>query len=361
MKYLILTNHSYMLWQFRRELIQRLLERGQVVIGTPFCGRQEEFARIGCRCVETPMDRRGITPGKDLRLLAQYRSLLRTERPDLVLTYAIKPNIYGGGLCRSMGIPYCANVQGLGSAFSGNPMAALVTELYRRALDRAGTVFFENRADEGEFLYRGILRGEHTVLHGAGVNLAHYGMQPYPVGAEGVTFLFLGRFMREKGVAELLSAARKLKSRFGEQVRFVLAGFFEEPYQKAVEGLVREGVAEFLGFVPDPRPCYRRAHCVVIPSYREGVSNVLLEAAASGRPVIASDVPGCREAVEDGRTGLLVPPGNAEALYQGMCRFLALSPEARREMGLLAREKMVREFDRERVVAQTLAVLMRVG
>ncbi|MFQ8760143.1 MAG: glycosyltransferase [Intestinimonas sp.] len=143
MKILVLTNHSYMLWRFRKELISTLLEENEVVISTPFVGHEEDFERMGCRCLETPVDRRGVNPATDLKLLRAYRQLLRAERPDLVLTYSIKPNIYGGLACRMMRVPYCANVQGLGTAFQRPGLARLVTVLYRTALSGARRVFLK--------------------------------------------------------------------------------------------------------------------------------------------------------------------------------------------------------------------------
>ena len=358
MKYLILTNHSYMLWQFRRELIARLLQQGNVVISTPFVGRQEDFQAMGCRCIETALNRRQVDPPGDIYLHRFYLRLLKTERPELVLTYSIKPNIFGGLACRRLGIPYCSNVQGLGSAFTREPMASAVSVLYRAALKGAGTVFFENTASADEFARRRIVpRSRRTLLPGAGVNLAWYPQMPYPDRADGIHFLYLGRFMREKGVEELFAAARKLHGVYGQQVVLDLAGFFEEDCRSAVDQLVRDGVARFHGFQADPRPLYQAAHCVVVPSYHEGMSNVLLEAASCGRAVIASDIPGCREAVEDGKTGLLVPVRDADALYRAMETFIKL-PEARwQEMGALGRGRMALRFDRVQVVARTLAAI----
>ena len=179
-KILILTNHSYMLYQFRRELIAALAEKHEVVLSMPFVGREDDFRAMGLRCIETPVDRRGINPMTDLKLCRMYREMLQAEKPDLVITYSIKPNIYGGWACRRLGIPYYANVQGLGTAFEKPVLAAIVTLMYRGAFRHVQGVFFENRANAMEFLKRGILkRDQITLLRGAGFNLEHYTYEPY--------------------------------------------------------------------------------------------------------------------------------------------------------------------------------------
>lgn len=181
MKFLIITNHSYMLWQFRRELIAALMKRGEVVISMPFVGHEEDFQAMGCRCLDVKLDRRSINPVTDIGLYFHYRKQLKTEKPDMVITYSIKPNVYAGFACRQMGIPYCVNVQGLGTAFQKEPIASIVTLMYRTAVKKAKTVFFENEGNAAEFVQRKILpRSQQTILHGAGVNLDYYAAKPYP-------------------------------------------------------------------------------------------------------------------------------------------------------------------------------------
>ena len=358
MKFLIITNHSYMLWQFRKELIERLLQKGEVVISTPFVGHEEDFKALGCRCIETEMERRGKNPIKEYKLFRFYRRLLISEKPDLVITYSIKPNLYAGFLCRWKKIPYCTNVQGLGTAFQSKKMAAVASFLYRTALKKAKTVYFENRGNADVFTNRKILSPEKiTLLSGAGVNLEQYPYKPYPSEKEGIHFLYLGRIMREKGMDELFAAARRLKGEYGEKVHFDLVGFFEDDYEETVHDLSREGIIRFHGFQKNPEPWYAAAHCIVMPSWHEGMSNVLLEAAATGRAVLTSDIPGCKEAVTEKETGLLFTVKNADLLYNSIKQFLALSPEERAWMGKRGREKMEREFDRTKVVDSVIRSL----
>ena len=328
------------------------------MISTPFVGHEEDFQKLGCRCIETNLERRGKNPLQELKLFGTYRRLLKAEKPDLVITYSIKPNLYAGLLCQWLKIPYCSNVQGLGTAFQSRKMAALVSAFYRIALRKARTVFFENAGNVKVFTDRKILRKEKiTLLTGAGVNLEDYPLKPYPSEENGIRFLYLGRIMREKGVDELFSAMRRLKSEYGDGVRFDFVGFFEDDYKQAIETMEQEGILHFYGFQENPKPFYEAAHCVVLPSWHEGMSNVLLEGAATGRALVCSDIPGCREAVTEGKTGFLCTVKDEESLYQSMKAFLELSQEERAEMGAAGREKMKQEFDRSKVVESAIRAL----
>ncbi len=353
MKILLCTNHSYMFWQFRRELTQALLAEHEVVLSTPFVGHEDDLAALGCRTVETPIDRRGINPLTDLKLFAFYRKLLKREKPDLVVTYSIKPNIYCGCACRMMKIPYCANVQGLGTAFQRPALAAVAKILYKTALKSAKTTFFENVGNAEEFVRRGIQTADRqTLLCGAGINLEHYAYRPYPKNGR-VHFLYLGRIMREKGMDELFAAVRKLREE-GADFVLDLVGFYEDEYRDEVDRLVGDGVAVFHGFQSEPRPFYEAADCVVLPSWHEGMSNVLLEAAATGRPIITSRIHGCMEAVIEGESGFLAEKQNADELADAMRRILAMSADDRARMGERGRELMREKFEKSKVVETTL-------
>lgn len=356
-KILIVTNHSYMLYQFRRELIKKLMEKNEVVISTPFVGHEEDFTAMGCRCIETKLDRRGINPATDLGLLRFYAKLIKEEKPDKVITYSIKPNIYAGLVCVKKKVPYYANVQGLGTAFQKKGLAEFVTFLYKIAFRKAQIVFFENQENANEFLKRNIIPEKKiAVLNGAGVNLEYYSYQPYRE-EETFHFLYLGRIMKEKGIDELFSAMKKLHEEYGKQVVLDVVGFFEDEYKKIIEDLEDKGVVVFHGFQQEPRPYYEGAHCVVLPSYHEGMSNVLLEASAVGRPVITSDIPGCKEAVEDGKTGYLCEAKNTNKLYEKMKEIVDKNVQEREQMGKNARKRMEELFDKSEIVNQTLKYL----
>lgn len=353
-KVLIITNHSFMFWQFRRELVSAMVEQGcQVTLAVPFGDRVDDLRGLGCELIDTPMDRRGKSPVKELELYRRYKRIIRRLQPDMVVTYSIKPNIYGGRICADLGIPYCVNVQGLGTAFQKSSIARVASFMYRLSLKKAKVVFFENQENARYFRERGIVPAEkQVILNGAGINLDFYARKPYP-GNEPAHFLYLGRVMREKGVDELFSAVRRLH-REGYPFFLDVVGFFEDEYADQVAELEKLGICKFHGFQMDARPYYEAADCVVLPSYHEGMSNVLLEAAAIGRPLITSDIPGCREAVDDGISGFTCPVKDADALYETMKRFLSLTPERRAAMGDAGYRKMRAQFDRWDVIDQTL-------
>lgn len=358
MQILILANHSGGLYDFRKDLIAELKTHASVAVAVPHNDRWDELNGLADRVIELPIDRRGMNPLHDGKLFRQYRAILGEIKPDLVLTYTIKPNIYGGLACRMAHIPYAVNITGLGSAIeNGGWLKKFVLALYRPALKGAKVVFFENAGNRDTLAATGVVpKGRDVVLHGAGVNLEDYPCQPYPQAGP-VRFLFVGRVMHEKGVDELFAAAKRMKQQYGEQVEFHMVGSFEEAYKPAMDELEQAGVVKYHGYQSDMKPFYAMTSCVVLPSYHEGMSNVLLEAAASGRPLITSDIPGCREAVENGVSGYLCPAKDADALYEAMRRFAALSVEQRSQMGRCGRERMEQQFSKTAVVAETIKQL----
>ena len=358
-KILIITNHSYMLYRFRRELIRQLMQSHEVVLCMPFVGHEDDFKAMGLRCIETAVERRGTNPVTDMKLLKTYKAILKQEKPDLVVTYSIKPNIYAGMACEQLHIPYCVNVQGLGTAFQKKGIAQMVSVLYRMALRRAKVVFFENQGNADYFTEHHIIRPEKVkLLNGAGINLEDFPLVPYPKNDK-LHFLYLGRIMREKGIDELFSAIRRLHEELGDRVVLDLVGFFEDDYQGQIDELTAQGIAVFHGFQSEPRPYYAETDCVVLPSYHEGLSNVLLESAATGRPVITSKIHGCLEAVEDGKSGLLCTVRDADSLYEQMRRFAGMSRQEREDMGLAGRAYMEAKFDKKIVVKETTASILK--
>lgn len=357
-KLMICTNHSYMFYQFHRELVTQLVESCQLILVSPFTGHIEELQQSGARCLEIHIDRRSCNPLKDFGLLLNYIHLFQREKPDLVITYSIKPNIYAGIACQILKIPYCANVQGLGTSFQKPLLAKLVTYLYQIALVKASVVFFENKANAGLFLKKHIISREQIkVLRGAGVNLEQYAYFPCQRGRETIHFLYLGRLMREKGIDELFDAFCRLHEKYGSRVILDIVGFYEEEYRIKIRKLCKAGVAVFHGFQENPVPYYRNADCIVLPSYHEGMSNVLLEAAAIGRPVITSNIPGCREAVRNQISGYLCQPRSRQSLYQQMEAFMKLDENARIRMGLAGRKHVEKYFDRKQVIEETIRSL----
>lgn len=355
MKILILANFDVGLYQFRRELIGALLKEHEVVISLPDGDLVRPLEEMGCRFIDTPVDRRGINPVTDAKLMIRYLKLLRQEKPDLVITYTIKPNIYGGMACRLMGIPYAVNITGLGTAFQKpGALRALVTMLYTQALKKARVVFFENRGNLQTLTELGIVKTSRCrLLNGAGVNLEHYRYAPYPAEDEPVRFLFIGRVMAEKGVDELFEAMERLH-REGFGCTLDVLGHFEEHYEGKIRQGETAGWLRYHGQQKDVRPFIEQAHCFVLPSWHEGMANTNLECAAMGRPLITSRIHGCMEAVEEDISGLLCEPKHTDSLYDAMRHFLAMSSAERKTMGLAGRRHMENQFDKKKVVSQTL-------
>ena len=361
MKVLIAANYDVGLYQFRKELIFELQKEHQVLLSLPYGSLVDPLKAAGCEFIETPVDRRGLNPVKDLTLYFQYRKMLKKYKPDLVVTYTIKPNIYGCLACRQKKVPYAANITGLGTAFQNKGLLRrFVTFLYRSSLKKAKVVFFENDANRRLFIDEKILTEEKTVLlHGAGVNLEHYSCKPYPE-TEPVRFLFVGRVMKEKGVDELFCAMERLREE-GESCTLDVLGGYEENYEEVIRRYEDKGWLRYYGYQMDVRPFIEKAHCFVLPSYHEGMANTNLECAAMGRPLITSNIPGCKEAVLEGKSGLLCEPKNTESLYHAMRRFLKLSVQEREAMGLAGRRHMEEVFDKRLVVAETIRHLLFTG
>ena len=345
---LILANSSGGLYDFRKELLEALLGRFKVVASLPDDVKTELLKDMGVEVVHTPINRRGMNPFQDLKLMQNYRALIRKYSPDLVLTYTIKPNVYGGFVCGRMGVPYISTVTGLGSMFQKKgPILWLVEAMYRAGLKKAACVFFQNRENLLLFKEAGIAGGATRLVSGSGVSTQVWQKIPYPEDTV-VNFMFVGRVMREKGIGEFLDAARILH---GEKVVFSIAGYCDEDWQEILDERSEKGEIVLLGFHPDMHELYAKCSAVVLPTYHEGMSNVLMEASACGRPVIASNISGCREIFEEGVTGFGFAPKSSEDLIAALRNFLNMSRFERAAMGDAARSKMLREFDRRHVVA----------
>lgn len=352
MKILILTNNFSGLHSFRKEVVKALCDGGhEVTISAPFDANKQYFEEIGCQIIDTSFNRKGVNPFEDLVLMLRYMLLLRRLKPDVVLSYTIKPNVYGGMACQWYGIPQMANITGLGSAVE-HPgwLQKLTVILYKIGLRKTNIVFFQNKASMGFFQQHGMVKGGQVLLPGSGVNLKHHVLQDYPNPDYPLRFIFVGRLMREKGVDEYLNAAEHIKSKYPE-LEFHILGSCEERYEERLKILQNNYIVIYHGTQLDVRPYIGRCHCTVHPSfYPEGMSNVLLESCATGRPIITTDRPGCGEIVEDGINGFVVKQRDANDLIDKIEMFIRLPYEKKREMGLAARRKVEREFDRNIVV-----------
>lgn len=357
---LVLTNNIGGLHSFRKEVMKAMVDEGyKVVISHPDEDeRIAYFTDIGCEDVLTEFNRRGMNPVKDLQLLMKYRKLIKKYKPLAVLTYTIKPNVYGGMACRMTGTPQLANVTGLGDAVeNGGLLQKLTVFLYKMGIGKAKRVFFQNKYNRQFCIEKGIAKEDPVLLPGSGVNLNHHQYQEYPENGV-IKFLFIARLLKDKGTEEYFEAATRIKEKY-PNTEFQILGRCEGNYQEQLDELVSKGIINFLGRTSDVRPFIGNVHCTIMPSYHEGMSNVNLESAANGRPVITTNVPGCQETVDNGVTGILCEPRSAESLIAAIEKFLSLTYEEKKAMGMAARKKVEREFDRQIVVNKYLDELKK--
>ncbi len=346
---LVLTNSSGGLYDFRNEFVQAMLAEHEVYVSMPDEVKEKELTAEGCKIIKTDINRRGINPLEDLKLYRAYSRLIGELKPDLVVTYTIKPNIYGGFAAARRKVPYIATITGLGGAFDRTGvLLKLIVTMYKTGLKKAACVFFQNEENRGIFKKLGITAKKTRMVMGSGVNLERHVYEEYPTGEE-THFLFVGRVMKERGILEYVEAAKTLHN---DCVFFDIMGYCDEDYQDMLDELERQGIVQQIGFHTEVHPYLTAASAIVVASFHEGMSNALIEGAATGRPVIASNISGCLEAFEEGRTGFGFTPGHADELIRAMEKFLALSYEERADMGRRAREKMEKEFDRKLVTGE---------
>lgn len=367
MKILIICNYSSGLYRFRGMLIEELAKKGHTVKAiVPELDDENEkkaendLKKIHCALKRVPMERRGMNPVKDLGLFHKYYKTVKKMKPDLVITYTIKPNIYGGMACRLLKIPYAVNITGLGTAFQNDGMLRkMVTIMYRAALRKAKIVFFENEENRNIMVdYQIIKKNKTYVLPGAGVDIEHFAYAEYPIDDSEMKFLFIGRVMQEKGIDELFAAMRRLRAE-GYKCSLTVLGGFEENYSEKMKNYAAEGWLHYEGYQEEIRPFIAKSHCFVLPSWHEGMANTNLENAAMGRPVVTSNIHGCLEAVEDGVTGFLCEKQNSDDLYQKMKKMCDFSYDERRTMGIAGRKRMEEAFDKKIVVKETFSRLLK--
>lgn len=350
---LILTNNIGGLHSFRKEVMKAICDNDyKVFISAPDDSPKAGFFRdIGCEIIVTKFNRRGVNPLADFKLMLAYKKLMKQLKPVAVLTYTIKPNIYGGMAARLCHIPQLANVTGLGDAVeNGGWMQKLTVTLYKLGIGKARCVFFQNVSNQSFGIRNCIVDSDTSViLPGSGVNLQHHTYQKYPAEENKIRFLYIGRLLKDKGIEEFFETAKMVKSKH-PKTEFQIIGSVEGDYQNQLNEFVSLGIVNYLGHQADVRPFIGAVECTIMPSYHEGMSNVNLESAANGRPVITTNVPGCMETVDDGVTGYLVAPHSSQSLIEAVERFIALPYNQKVLMGEKAREKVEREFDRKIVV-----------
>jgi len=352
---LILTNTIRGLYNFRYELLERLISEGfEVYFSVPENKNDtkvKKLLELGCNHIETNLDRRSMNPLKDLQLIKQYKEIIKNIKPDVILSYTIKPNIYGAHVAKKYKIPLIINVTGLGSGFNNTYTKILVEKMYKYACNDVACIFFENEANYNYFIDNNLAKKDKSnIVPGSGVNLEKF--RPMDKTKEDgiIRFLFIGRIMKEKGIEEYLKAAEYITDKYSNVEFQILGPFEEEKYKKIILNNNNSKI-KYLGVSYDVRNEIKEVDCIINPTtYFEGMSNVLLEGAAMAKPLIATNVPGCREIVDDGVNGYLVEPKSVKSLIDTIEKFLSLNEIEKKNMGLASRRKVERNFDRNIVI-----------
>lgn len=351
-KVLVLVNHEITIFNFRRELIEKLIdEHYEVYITFPKGEKVPYFEELGCHYIETKVDRHGINPLVDFKLIVSYIKLMKSVKPDVVLTYTIKPNIYGGIVTRLLNKNQIANVTGIGTSFQeNNIIKKIIVFLYKLSFKKTNILYFQNIENENIFLKNKIKAKKQRVLPGSGVNIKEFTYKPLKMKDE-IDFIFIGRIMKDKGIEEYLYASKELKKIY-QHCNFHIIGFFEdEKYKSMITDYEKRGIIKYHGFQKNVKKFIENSDCIVNPSYHEGMSNVLLEAGAMGRPLIASNISGCKEIIEESINGFLFEPKNKYDLLKKMKYFTELSEEEKDSMSLKSRKKIENEFNRDIIIS----------
>lgn len=361
-KVMIICNSLVGLMSFRKELLETLLKKKyELIVLAPEYKFSKELKKMGIRFVPVEMELRGTNPFKDLKLMKIYKKLLKENKPDIVLTYTIKPNAYAGHICGKLNIPYIANVTGLGTSVEQPGLLQKVTLfLYKRGLKKAKCVFFQNKDNLDFMVKHNIVKNNYKLIPGSGVNLSYHKLLPYPKDNI-IRFLFISRILYEKGIDEYFECAKYIKEKYHNTEFHILGQCDDVNYSKKINELEKNNIIIYHGQVDDVREYHKISNCTIHPSfYPEGMSNVLLESCAAGRPIITTNRAGCKEIVDDGINGYLIECKDTKSLEEKVEQFVNLPFNKKKEMGLKARKKVEKEFDRKIVIYKYFEEIERV-
>ena len=367
MKLLLIVNDETTIYNFRREILRAFHNQGyDVTLCIPEGEHTKEIEACGCKLVNIAVNRHGTNPLQDLKFMMTCRRMIKQYSPDIVLTYTIKPNVYGSLACQREKVPYINNITGLGTVLQNDsPLARLMLLLQKIAFKKSSCVFFQNRANCDALKEKGVISSQTPVeiLPGSGVNLDLHAYAPARQNDGRIKFIIVSRIREDKGYNEFFEAAERIKDAYPNTEFHVVGWYEEDKYKKRIDELVERGIIVYHGMQvqEEVHKLVADSDCSVLPTYHEGMANVLLEAAATGRPVIATRIPGCREAFEDGVTGYGCEVKSVESLVEAMEKLIHTPYEKRVEMGRLGRVKMEKEFDRNFVARKYIAQIERIA
>lgn len=358
-KIMLISSKDNNFYNFRSELILKLVDlEYDVILVCPYGKKIDYFTERGCRFIDIDMDRRGKSVFKDLKLIKNYKQILKIENPDLVLTYTAKPSYYASFVCQFLHIPHIINNAGIME--TGKILMKFLDFLYVICERKADCIMFQNtyERDYTEKLLR--YKVHFRDIPGSGVNTEAFSYQKYPKSDDIVVFNYVARIMKSKGIEEFLECAKLIKKKY-EQTRFIIYGDFDDDkYRPIIKKYIDNGIVEYGGILMDMKPAIAAAHAVIHPSYYEGMTNVVLEHSSVGRPCIGSNVPGVQDGIDDGKTGYIFEVKNSHSLVNSVEKFLRLSHEEKELMGKNAREKMKREFERNIVIDTYIEEIRRI-
>lgn len=358
-KILILANGANSLYGFRYEFIEALMNKGYDVYFSVPEEADDDYVRllkqIGAIHLQTPMNRRGINPFEDFKLFQQYKKIIRHLTPDLILTYTIKPNIYGTFAARLCKRDVIVTITGIGSSLTYSKLKYFIRFLYKLACEKANYIVFQNESNHSLFIQHHLVDKQKTmIVPGSGVNINRFTPAKVERNDSVIRFLYIGRIMKEKGIEEYVEAAKNVKLFYPNTEFQIIGAFEEEKYRTFIH---TNPHVTYLGISKDVRHEIKQADCIVLPSYHEGMSNALLEAAAMEKPLLASNIPGCKEIIEDGYNGYLFKVKSVESLKEKLIQFMELEKLEREQMGKNSRKKVEAHFDRKIVITKYLKII----
>lgn len=350
---LMLANDESTIYNFRREIVTAFINAGhEVYISYPIGNNTAEIEALGCKVISANVSRHGTSITGDIKYFLYCIKLIKDIKPDVVLTYTVKPNIYGSLACQFTGTKYMNNITGLGTMLQNQSLISkLIYFLEKIGLRKSSCIFFQNSDNRKQLINKKVISSKinYQILPGSGVNLNLHKFEPYPDNDELIKFVIVSRVREDKGFNEFFYMAQEIKKKY-KNTEFHIVGWYEDDYYKSViDELHSKNIIIYHGKINpvEVHEILKKSHCLIHPSYHEGMANVILEASATGRPVLASDIPGCVEGIDEGKTGFTFKAKDKLSLTETVEKFINLAYDNKKSMGQCARTKMEKEFDRK--------------